>query len=313
MTTATVNPTDSTNAVIAQDLAEKSIGISVKRCTFGNHRQIASDSNIVQVDAERRLIGAKKTLLDAPELKAIGKIDSRIDRFLHGLSLPSFLRAGVYRISVLAVERVDQKLTAFREERKVAVERLCAVYAERVEEARGLLRVAFDALDYPDVDTLRRSFRLEWTYVTLGSTPGQLEGISEAIFKRQREDMDAKAATALEEYRRLLRVAMADLVAHMVDRLTPGEDGKPKVFRGSLVTNMRDFLGNFPLRDFTNDAELQDLCRRAQDILGGIDADLLRKSTALRDTVRSGFAEMKTLLDGMTVDQPVRAISWDEE
>ena len=310
MTESTITGSDELERAAAS-LSTETICVAVKIGTFGNTRRMPSSA--VEVDADRELIKVSKQLLDSDELKAIHRLDGEVRNWLYNVSVPSLFRPGVYRVKVEAVEQIDRKLAEFREGRAVRVEALAAAYDQRVAEARGRLRAAWSADDYPPVGDVVRAFAFDWEYIEVGDAPGRLEKISSAIFQSQREKAESRWREAATEYRELLRVAMADLVNHMVERLSPGSDGRRKVFRNSLVGNLSEFLETFSLRDVTDDAELQRLVGQARELLSGIDADTLRKSDGLRESVRRGFERVKGELDTMLVVRPKRRISFEEE
>ena len=79
---------------------------------------------------------------------------------------------------------------------------------------------------------------------------------------------------ASSEIQQVLRQSMADLVAHMAERLKDGSDGKPLKFKQSTVSNLVEFLSNFSFRNvILDDRQLQDLVGRARDLLQGVAAD----------------------------------------
>ena len=94
---------------------------------------------------------------------------------------------------------------------------------------------------------------------------------------------------------------MADLVAHMAERLKDGADGKPLKFKQSTVSNLVEFLSNFSFRNVTDDLQLQDLVGRARDLLEGVAADDLRTSGDMRTRVKQGMASLAADLDAMLV------------
>ena len=97
--------------------------------------------------------------------------------------------------------------------------------------------------------------------------PATLKAVSGEIFVREREKAAKAWKETLEQWKALLRTGMADLVNHMVDRLSMNADGKPRVFRDSLVTDLREFLGTFDARNVANDGELAALAEKARAIL----------------------------------------------
>ena len=109
-----------------------------------------------------------------------------------------------------------------------------------------------------------------------------------------------------------MRGMFADLVGHMVERLTPSPDGKKKIFKDSMIGNFKEFIGSFADRNICGDEELAALVQQAQNILAGKPVDALRKDEAVRQSVLDGMAAMKANLDKMVGDKPARAISIDD-
>lgn len=118
----------------------------------------------------------------------------------------------------------------------------------------------------------------------------------------------------MEEIPALLRTHLSEMVNHVVGRLRqPVEGGKPKVFKNTQVTNLTSFLDTFDASNLTDDTELAEVVARARGLLGGIDAQTLRTSDALRSSLCTGFSELKGTLDNLVIAYPMRAFSFEEE
>jgi hypothetical protein len=80
---------------------------------------------------------------------------------------------------------------------------------------------------------------------------------------------------------------MAELVEHMIDRLSKDDDGKAKTFKTSTVENFKEFADLFAARNLTGDSELAALVEKAQKVMSGVDAKSLRTDAGARhDRVR---------------------------
>ena len=101
-------------------------------------------------------------------------------------------------------------------------------------QANGL-RGLYNPADYPPVDEVSREFGLSWQYVSFG-VPDQLKGISQEVWEQERDKAAQRMAEASSEIQQVLRQSMADLVAHMAERLKDGVDGKPRKFKESTVS-----------------------------------------------------------------------------
>ncbi len=268
----------------------------------------------IQIDADKTLVHVTKTILDSERYRKVLSLDGSIRRWVMSMSLPvPALKPGVYAVPVGLVAKVEEKLAEFSDKRQALVGEFIKGYPQRVEEARARLRSNFDENDYPDARTLESAFRFQTRYVSF-DVPTALKEVSGAIFARERERAARAWEETLEQWKALLRNSMADLVNHMVDRLTMNADGKPRIFRDALVSNLRDFLSTFDARNVADDAELRDLAEKARSLLSReVTPEKLREDTRFREAVATGFAKIKKKLDTMIVERPRRRITFSDE
>lgn len=292
-------------------LFEKAVCLVLSQHKLGNRRKVPNA--LVEVDADKDLISAQKILISSAELKAIDTFDGEVRRFLSSRCLPALFAAGTYLVPIALVEEVDAKLVEFAATRRQLVDDFIVVYPDLVEEAKIRLRSAFSFKDYVCPEDLKTAFKMEWRYVAF-SVPGRLEAISSHLFHKEQEKAASQWQEALDEVRTLLRSHLADLVHHLVDRLSaPGEGGKPRIFKNTLVTNLTEFLDTFNARNLTDDAELADVVTRARRLISGVDTQTLRNSQDLRTSLCTGFTGLQATLDGLVVTEPTRAFSFNEE
>lgn len=291
-------------------LYKRAVLLSLELRKLGNRRKVPTGA--VTVDAEKRLLAVSKKLLDSDEMDAISKLDGDIRQFAYSRCLESPFRAGVYFLPVELIAEVHAALEAYQAGRAKAVEKLCESYPALKAMAAQELRVLFNERDYPSVDKVRAAFRMTWQYQAV-HTPRVLEQISPALFAAESEKARQQIAEASAAIRDALRQGLAELVTHMVDRLTPGTDGKSRIFRDSLVGNFADFLRTFEARNITDDGELSKVAAQARQLLAGVDPAVLRQNAGTRDAIRDGMSQIKQQLDTMLADKPERQITFEEE
>lgn len=295
------------NTQVVEDL---SVLIQVRSGSFGNTRQVSASK--VEVDADKDQLRISKNLLDSPELKKVRSIDSEIRQYLYNRCLPSVFRAGVYRLPYQLIEEVDSKLQDFAIARQKAVDDAAVAYPQRCEEAAKALRAVYNQRDYPSVDRFRSSFYLEWSYFETAA-PGKLAAISKDIYEREREKAEGELRESVATIRGYLRESFADMVSHMVERLTgAAANGSPKVFKQSTIDNLGEFLDYFDKRNLTNDTQMADLVGKARALMNGVDAKTLRDDFATRKFIRDGFSQIQDNLDVMLTDKPKRRIRFEE-
>jgi hypothetical protein len=313
-----------------QSIESKALVLVISFGRFGNHKKMQADIQEQMIEAletqvstetdekkaadlqERRrvMISARKQLLISPELDAIATFDRETDKMLKLNCVDSSLLKGAYFVPLAKVEPITLKLERRFAERGPLVDTFCSVYETRVLEAQGPLGAAWDPSNYRK--NARNTFRMEWRWLTM-DVPGRLKEISAAVFEQEREKAAAMWADALDSARQLLRENMRDLVGHMVDRLTPGADGKPNVFRNSMLANINGFLDTFGSRNITDDAELQELVTNARKLLSGVEPADLRENGSTRKFVQQQFQAIQLTLDGMIGAKPQRRITFADD
>lgn len=290
------------------DLARKTVCIKVRLSTMGNTRKVSTSQ--IEADADKDLLRVSKHLLDSAELKAIGRFDGEVRRFLYNICLP--FEVGIHLLPVAAIEVVEEKLRHFAAQRQELVRAFLAAYPALCHEAAKRLRGLYNPADYPPASDVEREFGFAWQYVSFG-VPDQLKGISQEVWQQEREKAAQRMAEASSEIQQVLRETMAKLVQHMAERLKVGEDGKPVRFKETTVSNLVEFLANFEFRNVTDDAELQGLVNQARTLLQGVEADDLRSTGELRARVQSGMEGLASQLDTMLTKTGGRKFRFDEE
>jgi len=222
----------------------------------------------------------------------------------------------MYRLPLSTVEEFETYLETYETKRREYIDRFIGTYPALIEAARETLRNLFDAQDYPPSDAVRRSFRLEYSYLTL-DTPRSLSNVSAELLARERAKAVEQARAEVLEIRQAMREELRALLDHAVERLgseTEGKRrGKPRMFRNSLIGNMEEFFNTFSARNVVGDQELEGLVGEARKILSGTSPDELRKNSTARAITRESLAAVRKIIDGELMAKPTRRISFDDE
>ena len=86
------------------------------------------------------------------------------------------------------------------------------------------------------------------------------------------------------------------------------DDGKPKTFRNSCVEKLNEFFQRFRQLNVRSSEQLDNLVADAQRVIRGVDAQDLRDDQGLRQHVATEMSRVQSVLDGLLVDRPRRAI-----
>lgn len=283
----------------ASELVDKTVFLKVSFGILGNSKKV-SGSEVLNTDADVDRVKVSKTLLEAEEYEAIKKADTKMRTYLYNTCLPFDM--GIMLLPWGLIETVDARLKEYAQERAALVKKFIAVYPAMREEARKHLGSLYNEADYPSVDVIKARFSFEHRLLSL-SVPGKLKSISAAMFKQEQDKAAAQIQSALEDITLLMRQELLDMVSNLEDRLTPGDEGKPKKFKETTVTNLQAFLEGFDIRNVANDQELAKLVAKAKEIVGGTSAPTLRSNDEFREKIRAGMASVKEQLAGLVEEK----------
>ena len=178
-------------------------------------------------------------------------------------------------------------------------------FSDLKEAARHRLGSLFNNDDYPS--SLSNEFDDSWDFPSVDA-PDYLRRLSPEIYRRECERVRAQFSNTVELAEQMFQDQLAELVEHLVERLSADESGKPKTFRDSTITNLDDFFSRFRQLNIGSNDELDQLVEQAQSVIRGIEPQRLRDSDALRQRIASQMSAVQASLDGMMIDRPRRNI-----
>jgi ElaB/YqjD/DUF883 family membrane-anchored ribosome-binding protein len=282
----------------AQDISgivSKTILVRFQFGLVGNSKGVPG-SAVLNTDADLSLMKVSKQLLDSEELSAISKADQKIRKWIDNTCLP--FDSGLRLLPIGLIDKAVQKLEAYEGERKVLVDAFIAAYPALQAEAQKHLGSQYNPSDYPHVDILKGKFYFSWGLVNLG-TPDALKHISTDLFNKEKAKFEASYSSAQEEITNLMRTALYKVVTNLQDKLTPGDDGSKKILKESAIVNVQKFLDDFPLRNVTNDTELEAVVAQVRELLSGVSAPTIKSSDELRSKVLEGIEKVSANLGDM--------------
>lgn len=248
-------------------------------------------------DPKSEAVKVTKTLLDSAEYRAISALDSYIRGYLRSQALPTRLADGRYLMPLRLIDTISAKVDELIRQREGLVDVFMAVYPDRIAERAQVLGDFFKVSDYLAPDAMRADFSVEVSIAALEMPGAGLAKFSAALYEREVRKAHAAREQMVGEIRDGLRVAMADLVAALVDMLTPREDGtQPKVL-GCHIEGLKSFINDFAARNLADDKSLADLVERAKSLVSNVGLNDLRRSTDVRASIAAGLEGIKARLD----------------
>ncbi|MEQ8788721.1 MAG: hypothetical protein RIC55_20590 [Pirellulaceae bacterium] len=276
---------------------------------FGVRKTLSADQKAQAADtfdAQGDFLSAGKKLLDTrhPAFKAVTSVKTKAVGFWKSLTLP-FPEPGVRLLRQDAVESFDAQMHTFREELYEAVAALNQRYNDLKSAAAERLGSLYNEADYPvSLDGL---FSIDWDFPSV-EPPDYLRQLQPELYEQECRRASARFDEAVELAEQALVGELGALVSHLTERLSGQADGKPKIFRDSAVTNLREFFERFQFLNVRSNEQLDELVDRARQVIEGREPQQLRDDEGLRNSVARQLSSVQSVLDGLLVDRPRRNI-----
>jgi hypothetical protein len=254
-----------------------------------------------------RFLSAGKRLLDIshPAFKAVTAVRGKVIAYWKSMSLP-YPESGIRLIRQDRIDEVTAKMREFQEELAEAVENLDRHYSDLKAMARQRLGSLFNAGDYPE--SLVGAFSIDADFPSV-EPPDYLQQLNPQLYEQECQRVQSRFDEAVRLAEEAFTAELAKLVGHLTERLSGQEDGKPKkIFRDSAVENLTEFFGRFRELNVRSNEQLDQLVSQAQRVIRGVDAQDLRSNEGLRQHVATEMSRVQSVLDGLLVDRPRRAI-----
>ena len=278
--------------------------LGVRKSLTRDQKQQAADT----FGAEGQYLSAAKKLLDTkhPAYQAVTSVKGKAAAYWKGMTLP-YPDPGVRLLRQDQIETFNTHLLDFRGQLDEAVTQLDQHYAELKVTARDRLGSLFNESDYPARVT--GMFTIDWDFPSV-EPPDYLRQLCPDLWRRECQRVTQRFDEAVELAEQAFMDEFGKLVSHITERLdgTQNEDGKPKVFRDSAVTNLHAFFERFRQLNIHSNEQLDALVDRAQQAVTGVVATDLRTSSGLRQRVADQLSQVKQSLDELLVDRPRRRI-----
>jgi hypothetical protein len=193
----------------------------------------------------------------------------------------------------------------FAGELAAAVNALELEFDELRTAAREQLGRLYCPADYPS--SLAGLFTIGWEFPSV-EPPEYLRRLSPELYWQECQRVSRRFDEAVQLAEQMFLSELGALVSHLAERLAGDADGKPKVFRDSAVENLTEFFGRFTRLNVRSNDDLQALVEEAQAVIGGVEPQQLRDSSALRNHIVGQLSGVQVALDALMVDRPRRNI-----
>jgi hypothetical protein len=276
---------------------------------FGTRKTLTAEQKQEAAEpfgTDARFLSAGKRLLDIshPAYKAVTAVRGKVIAYWKSMSLP-YPEPGIRLIRQDRIDEFAAKMREFQEELAEAVENLDRRYNELKATARQRLGSLFNAGDYPE--SLVGAFSIDADFPSV-EPPPYLAQLNPQLYEEECRRVQSRFDEAVRLAEEAFTAELAKLVSHLTERLSGSEDGQRKVFRDGMVENLTEFFGRFRDLNVRSNAQLDQLVANAQRVIRGVEPQALRDNDGLRQHVATEMSRVQSVLDGLLVNRPRRAI-----
>ena len=237
-----------------------------------------------------------KKLLSCPELEAIQKHIANTRQNIHYRLTMPWSDLGVRLLPTAMFAEYYKEITAAETEFHRRVDAFLQAYTWAQAQAQARLGNLFSSDDYPSVEIVAAKFRFRHSQTPIPDAGDfRLDIGNEA-----QEELRKQYSTFYTEQ---LNNAMGDVwqrtydtLARVSERLDYADADNKKIFRDSLVDNVREMLGLLSKFNVTGDQRMENMRVRLEDAMLGVSADALRDDDTFRlDTKAKVDAIIKSM------------------
>lgn len=177
------------------------------------------------------------------------------------------------------------------DDHKIEFERLAAnfinVYPTLISAAAFQLGDLFDRDEYPEVESITKKFKFNYTLTPIPTAGDFRIDIGEQAKAELVAQYEAAFNDRLNNAMRDVWDRLYECLSHMSERLASDDEGKRKVFHGTLLTNAQELVSLLTRLNITNDPKLEQARRDLEAALGNTDLSALKESDYIRENVKA--------------------------
>ncbi len=265
------------------------VGLRISAWSGRLYDREASDHVAVHHDASMNVGRYNKRLLPKAALAALNATMSEARTRHYANSLPWDDKSSRL-LTVANYEHYTEIMDGLREHLVRQRARFIEDYDDYVEQARLDLGKLFRIGEYPSKEDLREKFSIRYRITPVPDADHFIARLASDDTDRVKRDIERHIEEQLHDavgdlYRRL-----AEAVERVSERLCEDGDGKPLVFRDTMISNIRDLVDVVPRLNIFGDQRLAGLCEQVKERIAGVEPDSLRPSRtfdpAARDRVK---------------------------
>ena len=266
-----------------------------------NWSETATDQNATDQVAQANNVAPGsgryvKRLLNKRACEEVRRLGQDARKTHNDLTMP-WDDQGTRLLPIKAYQKYRESIQNLMERRIEATNRLLFNYQDHIEQAEQELGALFNPNDYPTAEELREAITMDWEFGEVPDGQHFRADLPEHERRRIQKDIEQRVAARINHGLEDLFRRLSKAVTAASERLSGNGDGSDKVFKNTLVTNLKGIVDNIPLLNVTSDPVLEGMAQQLQNAMDGLDPDNLRPNNKNFDAAKR--ERFKTAVDEM--------------
>ena len=160
-------------------------------------------------------------------------------------------------------------------------------YDDYVDQARLDLGKLFRIEDYPSKEALQGKFAIRYRITPVPDADHFIAKLATDDTDRVKRDIEQQTEERLHDAVGELYRRLGESVERVSERLQEDENGKPLVFRDTMIANIRNLVDIVPRLNIFGDDDLARLCEQVKDKIASVEPDSLRPSKTFDPVARA--------------------------
>ena len=150
-----------------------------------------------------------------------------------------------------------------------------------------ILQKLFRIEDYPSKEALQGKFSIRYRITAVQDAEQFMAKLATDDVDRVKRDIESQIEERLHDAVGDLYRRFGEAVERVSERLQEDDNGKPLVFRDSMISNIRDLVDVVPRLNIFGDDDLARLCEQVKEKIANVEPDSLRPSKSFDPIARA--------------------------
>jgi len=252
--------------------------LSISRWGASKKDQKESREICERKNAEKGAASVLIQLVPKEELKAINNAAFKVNQIWHRYTLP-WIDDGVGILPARCYEKCAKEISEAIKYFDEKVDEFLARFPKIVENLPTHLGELIKTNTLPNIGELKSKFSISVIYQPVPQASDFNVSLSndDAINEIRRN-----ITNSVNNATQLAMTSLYDDLYKLVSKIKDTTAVKDKIFRDSLISNLREFCERLPDLNIIKDERLNKLCRECKEQLGSIDPQDLRDNNRIR-------------------------------